>query len=62
MTQDIVEQLFVNDGPLEPSEISRLKPSEPKPPTRQELRQSLSDNGYLYLKGLLPREDVLQGA
>lgn len=55
----IDDQLHVNDGPLQPSEISRLQPSDPAQPL-EELRQFFQENGYLYLKGLLPREDVLK--
>jgi len=59
MTHATEEQLYVNDGPLEPEEIARLKPSDPNLPL-DELRSRFKDNGYLYLKGLLPREDVLK--
>lgn len=53
------EQLFVNDGPLKPSEVARLKPSDPTLPL-EELRKRYKEHGYLFLKGLLPREDVLK--
>lgn len=59
MTHATDEQLYVNDGPLEPEEIARLKSSDPNLPL-EELRSRFKDNGYLYLKGLLPREDVLK--
>lgn len=59
MPHAIQEQLYVNDGPLKTEEISRLTPSDPNLPL-EELRRRFSDNGYLYLKGLLPREDVLK--
>lgn len=59
MTHATEEQLHVNDGPLKPEEIARLKSSDPNLPLG-ELRSRFKDNGYLYLKGLLPREDVLK--
>ncbi|KAH8819049.1 hypothetical protein F5884DRAFT_759310 [Xylogone sp. PMI_703] len=59
MTQDLGEPLYVNDGLLQPSEIARLRASDPTLPL-EELRSRLSEDGYLYLKGLLPRQDVLK--
>lgn len=56
---DIEQQLYVNDGPLKPSEIARLQPTDPTLPL-EELRKSFQENGYLFLKGLLPRGDVLK--
>jgi phytanoyl-CoA hydroxylase len=52
-------KFFVNDGLLEPSEISSLRPSDPSLPL-DELRKRYNDDGYLFLKGLLPRADVLK--
>ncbi|KAI0003978.1 hypothetical protein F4779DRAFT_600679 [Xylariaceae sp. FL0662B] len=51
--------LYVNDGLLGPEQIGYLKPSFPDEPL-EELRQRYENDGYLYLKGLLPREDVLK--
>lgn len=59
MPHAVQEQLFVNDGLLRPSEVARLKRSDPTLPT-EELRRRYADDGYLFLKGLLPRRDVLQ--
>lgn len=59
MPHAITEQLYVNDGPLLSSEVSRLQPSNPSLPL-EELRKSFQENGYLYLKKLLPREDILK--
>lgn len=59
MPHAITEQLYVNDGPLKPSEVSRLEPTDPSLPLEQ-LRESFKKNGYLYLKRLLPRNDVLK--
>ncbi|OAA57595.1 Phytanoyl-CoA dioxygenase [Niveomyces insectorum RCEF 264] len=59
MTQDILEKpIYVNDGPLRPSEYAFLQPSDPSLPL-DELRRRLETEGYLFLKGLLPRNDVL---
>jgi phytanoyl-CoA hydroxylase len=55
----IEEQLYVNDGPLPSSSISRLNASDPNSPLK-ELRKQFQEQGYLYLKGILPREDVLK--
>ncbi|KAL3426980.1 hypothetical protein PVAG01_00489 [Phlyctema vagabunda] len=53
------QKLFVNDGPLQPSEIAFLKPSSPDLPV-PELRKRFEDDGYLFVKGLLPREAALK--
>ncbi|KAL1895259.1 hypothetical protein Sste5346_005406 [Sporothrix stenoceras] len=60
MTIDIEEPLYVNDGPLQPSDYAQLQPSDPATVPLEELRRRLRDDGYLFLKGLLPREDVLE--
>ena len=49
--------LFVNDGPLE--NYSYLRPSFPSEPL-DELRKKYEEDGYVFLKGLLPRADVLK--
>lgn len=51
-------ELLVNDGPLAPDQVGQLRPSQPSEPL-DVLRQRYDQDGYLYLKGLLPREDVL---
>ncbi|KAI1082834.1 hypothetical protein F5B20DRAFT_530589 [Whalleya microplaca] len=51
--------LYVNDGLLEPDQVGFLKPSYPNEPL-EELRQRYESDGYLFLRGLLPREDVLK--
>ncbi|KAI9655536.1 MAG: hypothetical protein M1821_005329 [Bathelium mastoideum] len=53
-------ELFVNDGQLSPSLLGPLKASSPNLPI-PELRQRFEDDGYLFLKGLIPR-DVVQKA
>ncbi|KAF2231027.1 hypothetical protein EV356DRAFT_452695 [Viridothelium virens] len=49
--------LFVNDGQLPPSCIGPLKASKPSLPT-SELRKRFEEDGYLFLKGILPRAHV----
>ncbi|ETS74144.1 hypothetical protein PFICI_14010 [Pestalotiopsis fici W106-1] len=50
--------LHVNDGLLASNEVDKLQPSYPSEPM-EVLRERYNKNGYLLLKGLLPREDVL---
>ena len=52
-------KLFVNDGLLRPDQVGALKQSSPDMPI-DELRRRYSEDGYVFLKGLLPREDVLK--
>lgn len=49
--------LHVNDGPLKLDDIALLQSSYPSEPMDQ-LRERYRREGYLFLKGLLPREDV----
>lgn len=51
-------ELYVNDGLLAPTEVSKLQLSYPDEPLNI-LYQRYRTNGYLMVKGLLPREDVL---
>jgi phytanoyl-CoA hydroxylase len=55
----VTEKLYVNDGLLESEQVGRLRPSDPNAPI-EDLRQRLEADNYLFLKGLLPREDVLK--
>lgn len=50
--------LHVNDGLLASNEVDKLHPSYPSEPM-EVLRERYNKNGYLLLKGLLPRVDVL---
>jgi phytanoyl-CoA hydroxylase len=50
-------QLFVNDGPLHTSEVGHLRRSSPDLPI-EELRRRYAEDGYVYLKGLIPRRVV----
>ncbi|KAF5701261.1 phytanoyl hydroxylase [Fusarium globosum] len=49
---------LVNDGILESSMIGKLKQSYPSEPI-EHLRARYEKDGYLFMKGLLPRSDVL---
>ncbi|CAG7559509.1 unnamed protein product [Fusarium equiseti] len=51
-------ELYVNDGLLAPTEVAKLQPSSLNEPI-DILYQRFLSNGYLLVKGLLPREDVL---
>lgn len=53
------ENLFVNDGPLSADQIDNLRPTTLDTPI-EEARRRYSEDGYLFVKGLLPRQDVLQ--
>lgn len=54
-----VDKLAVNDGPLQSEDVAYLRPSDPNMPI-DELRKRYDEDGYLFLKQLLPREDVLK--
>ncbi|THC95184.1 hypothetical protein EYZ11_005343 [Aspergillus tanneri] len=51
--------LSVNDGPLTSENAGLLRPSDPNLPI-QELRRRYDEDGYVFLKQVLPREDVLE--
>ncbi|KAJ5403735.1 hypothetical protein N7509_003606 [Penicillium cosmopolitanum] len=51
--------LAVNDGALQPENVQLLHSSRQDEPL-EELRQRYEKDGYLFLKGLIPREDVLK--
>ncbi|KAJ9273126.1 hypothetical protein DTO212C5_711 [Paecilomyces variotii] len=55
-----VDKLAVSDGPLQPEDIAYLRPSNPNTMPIDELRNRYNKDGYLFLKQLLPREDVLR--
>lgn len=52
-------KLFVNDGPLDPADVGSLRPSYPDEPL-ETLRARYQEDGYIHLKGLIPRADVLK--
>ncbi|KAG8630666.1 hypothetical protein KVT40_002285 [Elsinoe batatas] len=53
-----VPPLYVNDGLLSPASIALLRPSSPSEPLHV-LRARYQSDGYLFLKHLIPRADVL---
>ncbi|KAF2710842.1 hypothetical protein K504DRAFT_403803 [Pleomassaria siparia CBS 279.74] len=53
------EKLYVNDGLLRPDQVGALNESSPSMPI-EELRARFKEDGYVFLKGLLPRVDVLK--
>jgi hypothetical protein len=53
------DKLFVNDGPLAAGEYGELRPTTLDTPI-DEARRRYTEDGYLFVKGLLPREDVLK--
>ncbi|KFX98819.1 hypothetical protein O988_04186 [Pseudogymnoascus sp. VKM F-3808] len=55
----VYEELYVNDGKLQPHQIAILRPSLCDEPI-ENLRGRFQKDGYLFLKGLLPRDEVLQ--
>ncbi|KAH0839278.1 hypothetical protein AYO21_09310 [Fonsecaea monophora] len=52
------EQFFVNDGPLASDQYADLRPTSLDTPI-EEARRRFRADGYLFVKGLLPRKDVL---
>ena len=55
----LTQTLAVNDGPLTSENAALLRPSELSLPL-EELRKRYDEDGYLFVKGLIPREDVLE--
>jgi phytanoyl-CoA hydroxylase len=53
------EKLYVNDGLLRPDQVGELRQSSPGLPI-EEIRRRYNEDGYIFLKGLLPKEDVLK--
>ncbi|KAI1391763.1 uncharacterized protein F4822DRAFT_388379 [Hypoxylon trugodes] len=51
--------LYVNDGLFDEDQVGFLRPSSPSEPL-DDLRQRFERDGYLFLKGLIPRDDVLK--
>jgi hypothetical protein len=49
----------VNDGLFSPSEVAQMRVSRPDEPL-DVLRERYQADGYVFLKGLLPRDDVLK--
>ena len=57
--QTLGEKLFVNDGQLSLDQWSELRPTTADTPI-DEVRRRYKEDGYVFLKGLMPREDVLK--
>lgn len=55
----IADNLAVCDGPLTSENAAFLRPSSPSLPL-EELRKRYEEDGYLFLKQVLPRDDVLK--
>lgn len=47
-----------NQGVIKDEHIQRLRPT-PKDTPIAEIRKRLKEDGYIFMKGLIPREDVL---
>lgn len=52
-------KFFVNDGQLSPEQVAPLQPTTLDTPI-EEVRRRYCEDGYVFLKGVLPREDVLK--
>ncbi|KAJ5546711.1 hypothetical protein N7494_004296 [Penicillium frequentans] len=59
MVAILADRLEVNDGPLNSENATLLRPSETTLPL-EELRKRFEEDGYLFLKQILPRNDVLE--
>lgn len=55
---DFGKELFVNDGRLEPAMIGRMRKTT-LGTAIEEIRRRYEEDGFVYVKGVLPREDVL---
>lgn len=53
------EKLFVNEKLLRPNQVAQPKESSPDM-LLEELWRRSNEDGYVFLKGLLPKEDVLK--
>lgn len=58
MVAILADHLAVNDGPLTSDNAALLRPSDPDLPV-EELHKRYENDGYLFLKQVLPRNDVL---
>ncbi|CAE6468040.1 unnamed protein product [Rhizoctonia solani] len=48
-----------NAGPMKPENLGWLQPVNPKTTSMDEMRELFVEQGYLWVKGLIPREDIL---
>lgn len=58
-SQAAIPPLFVNDGQLASDNVTALQPSSAEEPPHILLNR-LQQDGYLWIKGLLPRADILR--
>lgn len=59
LTKPLDETLAVNDGPLTAENAAFLRPSDANLPL-EELQARYEEDGYLFIKQVLPRADVLE--
>ncbi|CAE6423774.1 unnamed protein product [Rhizoctonia solani] len=48
-----------NAGPMKPENLDWLQPVDPKTATMDEMREMFVEQGYIWVKGLIPREDIM---
>ncbi|CUA71867.1 hypothetical protein RSOLAG22IIIB_04813 [Rhizoctonia solani] len=48
-----------NAGPMKPENLGWLQPVDPKTTSMDEMRELFIEQGYIWVKGLIPREDTL---
>ncbi|KAH8588134.1 phytanoyl-CoA hydroxylase [Bisporella sp. PMI_857] len=53
------KEFYVNDGRLEPDFVGLLRATELTTPL-EEIRRRYREDGYVFVKGVIPREDVLK--
>lgn len=58
-TSSEIPPLYVNDGLLPPSRVGVMRAANPGMPV-EELRKRFKEDGYLLVKGVIPRADVLK--
>ncbi|KAJ1301017.1 hypothetical protein OPQ81_003440 [Rhizoctonia solani] len=52
-------RLRSNLGPMNPEFLAWLRPTDPKTTSMDEMRQRFIEDGYIWVKGLVPREEIL---
>lgn len=55
---DEFSDIGANQGVIKKEHIKQLRPT-PKDTPISEVRKRLKEDGYVFMKGLIPREDVL---
>ena len=59
LSKHLPHGLGQNGGRVDLFQIGFLRPTPPSMPV-EEMRRRLNEDGYLFVKGVIPREDVLQ--